>query len=100
MILVSGTMTVDPADRARALALFEAVARETRREPGCNAYFISWDIDHPSRFRVIEEWASLADLNAHLTTPHIAAFMAGLADLRLQGVSMYRYEVTSKKKVV
>ena len=44
---------------------------------------------------VSEQWASQADLDAHLKTPHVAAFLEACAALEILDMEVRRYEVSS-----
>ena len=77
MIIVSGTLTIDPADVETAMALGATMAEASLAEEGCSAYGFWQDPADPSRARVFEEWASQEALDLHFATPHMADFMAG-----------------------
>lgn len=99
MIVVVGSMRIDPRDRDRALAIFRHVAAASREEPGCSAYAVSADIDDDV-FRVVEEWESREHLAAHLGTPHIASFMAAMADVRVFDTRIVQYEVRARRRLL
>ena len=98
MIVVSGTIEIDPTDRVRALAAVAALTAATLAEPGCITYGIWTDPAEPGRFRVFEEWQNEAALTAHFGTPHIAAFRAQLATLKIRSSEIWRYEVTKRSR--
>ena len=79
MILLTGTIDVDPAQRDTFIAAAQAVHAATRAEAGCEHYSFSADIDDPGRFHLSERWADQAALDAHMATPHMAEFMGSLA---------------------
>lgn len=66
-IILTGHIDV-PADRLDAVsaALPEHI-RLTRAEPGCLAFDVTPDPDHPGRFRVSERFADQAAFEAHQT---------------------------------
>jgi quinol monooxygenase YgiN len=66
---------------ARLEQAFAKAIRATRREKGCIAYDFNRDARDPTRYLVYERWQSLADLQAHLSTAHIKALRAVLADV-------------------
>jgi quinol monooxygenase YgiN len=66
MLIVEGTIDVDPADREAFLEGRRAAVTATRSEPGCIEYAFSADLIDPGRVRVFERWASAEDLDAHL----------------------------------
>ena len=61
----------------------KAVVAATREEAGCQCYGIAVDIADPCVLWVSEQWASQADLDAHLKTPHVAAFLEACAALEI-----------------
>jgi quinol monooxygenase YgiN len=69
---VVATIPTDPemGDAVRA-GIAELVAA-TREEEGCVEYDAFESTATPGVFVTIETWRSQADLDAHMTTPHIA----------------------------
>jgi quinol monooxygenase YgiN len=66
MLVVAGTLTVAPAERAAFIEQRADLMRRARSEPGCLAYAISADPIDPDTIRLFECWASQADLDAHV----------------------------------
>ena len=58
MIIVAGTLTVDPADRDAYLAACGEVVVAARAAEGCQAFHLSADPIEPGRINVFEQWAS------------------------------------------
>ena len=73
----------------------KAVVAATRVESGCQWYGIAMDVTDPCVVWVSEQWASQADLDAHLKTPHVAAFLEACAALEILDMEARRYEVSS-----
>ena len=73
----------------------KAVVVATREEAGCQWYGIAVDVADPCVVWVSEQWASQADLDAHLKTPHVAAFLEACAALEILDMEVRRYEVSS-----
>ena len=73
----------------------KAVVAATREEVGCQWYGIAVDVTDPCIVWVSEQWASQADLDAHLKTPHVAAFLEACAALEILDMEVRRYEVSS-----
>jgi quinol monooxygenase YgiN len=64
MLIVSGHLVLDPADRdAHVLASVGAV-RLARQAPGCLDFAVSADPVDPTRVNVFERWVSPEDLDA------------------------------------
>ncbi|MBM3695089.1 MAG: antibiotic biosynthesis monooxygenase [Actinobacteria bacterium] len=93
MVVVAGTICVDPDAHARFLAAAAAVVPLTLAEAGCREYAFWADPGAPGRFLVFEEWDSEADLEAHLKAPHLRAFQAALAQIGLREAGVRRYLV-------
>ena len=64
-IIVSGTLHVDPAQRAAYLEARVPILEHARQAPGCLDFSLSADLLDPSRINVYERWRSRADLLAY-----------------------------------
>ncbi len=80
MILVTGTLPLQPSQKDAALDAVREVQRHTRSEPGNHAYEFALDIDDDHRLRIHEEWASDEALNEHMASAHFAAFLERIGD--------------------
>ena len=80
MILVTGTMPLQPAQQEAALDAVRTLQAHTRTEPGCHAYRFALDIDEPHLLRVHEEWEDDESMQAHLATPQFADFIERIGD--------------------
>ena len=58
MLIVAGTLYVDPARRDAYLASCEAAVRAARDAPGCVDFAVSADLVEPGRINVYERWES------------------------------------------
>ena len=58
MIIIAGTLHVEPSDRDRYLAGVVDVARLARRAPGCLDFVQTPDPLDPTRINVYERWES------------------------------------------
>lgn len=94
MIVVAGTISVDPDDfesyRAAAAPMIEA----TLTEEGCQVYNFAQSVIDPTEVRVFEIWDSKEHLMAHTKTPHMEVFRKALASLKIsdRNISMYESE--------
>ena len=100
MIVVSGTITIDPANNTKMEALLDTLVSATVEEAGCVSYGMYLDHRSAGSWRVFEEWASEAEMNAHMVTPHLAEFMTAMGDLGVTGVDLQRYDVAEKSKLM
>ena len=96
MIIVSGTLRVDPADIDTAMSLGATMSGASLAEEGCSAYGFWQDPADPGRVRVFEEWSDQAALDEHFATPHMGDFMAGLGQLKISDMELSKYEVSDK----
>lgn len=64
MIIVAGSLFVDPAERATYLAGCEDVMRQARQTPGCVDFQLSADALEPDRINVFEQWESVEAVEA------------------------------------
>lgn len=64
MIIVSGSIHVDPDERADYLAGCRSVIEQARVAPGCLDFHLAADPIEPSRINVYEQWESVAAVEA------------------------------------
>jgi quinol monooxygenase YgiN len=92
MICVIATIETAAGRRDDLLTVFRGLVPQVRTEKGCIEYAPM--IDVPSGLEaqgplrqnvvaVVEKWESLAALEAHLKTPHMAEFRRQTEDMRL-----------------
>lgn len=95
MLIVAGSIQIDPGDvdrlRDAAIVMMEA----THQEPGCIDYVFSVSVHDPGSVQIFETWESAEDLEKHFEMPHMATFRSALADLTITGRSVTKYEVSS-----
>jgi quinol monooxygenase YgiN len=100
MLIVSGIITMDPEGHDRAVALVEPLVEATLAESGCITYGFWADPNQPGVFRVYEEWESTDAIAEHFGTPHMAAFMGGMAELPITGTDIHQHVVTESSKLM
>lgn len=64
MIIVSGSIRTDPADRDVYVAGCREVIEQARRAPGCVDFHITADPIELDRINIYEQWVSVADVEA------------------------------------
>ena len=74
MVIIAGSLTFDPSDRAEVLAALADVTVASRRDAGCMEYSWAEDLEAPNTFRFFECWESQEQLDAHLAAPHEVVF--------------------------
>ena len=100
MVIVAGTITLDPAHRPQLEVAFDRVREATLQEPGCLEYQAYLDRKNAGTVLIFEKWRSEADLRAHFATPHMAEFGAALPQVGVISSSVKKYEVTSEGPVM
>ena len=58
-----------------------ALLEPTRAEPGCLAYDLYQSTEDPTVWVLIERWRAVADLDAHVLSSHMKAFLACAAEV-------------------
>ncbi len=90
MVHVLAVITAKPGRRDGILAAFRANVPAVHTEDGCIEYGATIDTegvgDLQTRFGedsfvVVEKWANLAALEAHIAAPHMAAYGAKTKDM-------------------
>lgn len=100
MIVVSGTITLDPANHDKAVAAMQTLAEATNQEEGCISYGFFSALGEQGSFRVFEEWQDQAAMDEHMASAHMAAFIGGLGDLGVTGSNIIKYEVSGSSKLM
>lgn len=94
MLIVAGTIEVDPEHRQAMLEAVAPMVAATLTEEGCQAYAFSPDPDDPALVRLFELWDDQASLDAHFASEHMAAWQARAADLPIRGRDITKYLVS------
>jgi len=90
MIHVIATIEVQPGKRREYLDLFSELVPKVLAEEGCLAFGPAVDIDSglgvqvPLRdnvVTVVEQWAGIDALNAHVDAPHMAEYKQAVEDI-------------------
>ncbi|HYE45968.1 MAG TPA: putative quinol monooxygenase [Caulobacter sp.] len=90
MILVMGTVRVDPDAVERLRPAMEAMLAASRAEDGCLDYAYALDLIEPGLVRVSERWTDRASLEAHFRTAHMATWRQALAgQVRERDIKLY-----------
>lgn len=93
VVVIAGTLVLEPADRAAFLEAAAAMVLASRAEAGCHDYAFSADPSEPGGVRIFERWASAADLESHFATAHMAEFRQAIRGLAITGRDVVRYDV-------
>jgi quinol monooxygenase YgiN len=99
MILVAGTVEIDPERRNAALAAAAPLLEPTRAQRGCLAYVWSADPVEPGRLHVFEAWADEAALSAHFAGACYQGMLAVLGRHGLRGADVAKYRADLREPV-
>ncbi len=96
MIIVTGTLTVDPDKRDEVIDAARTAMAATRAEDGCLSYALAADPLMDDTIVIVEEWASDQALATHGRSTHMAAFGEKLGKIGgLRGSTLVKHVVAS-----
>lgn len=81
MILIHGEARLKEGARDAMIAAAEPMVTASLAEDGCHAYRYAFDVVDPHLMYFHEEWESDEALQAHFSTPHLAAFVEATSGL-------------------
>ena len=97
MIVIIGTLNVEPSDRDALLEAAKSAMEGTLKEDGCLHYCFTADLVDPGVVHLVERWESEAHLAPHMKTEHIKTFGRALRPLKVTRGDFTIYEVASEK---
>ena len=95
MIVIQGTIVIDPAKREAAIEAANTMRAATIVEDGCLGYRFGFATDDPDLLMVAEQWASEEALVPHMASAHMAAFGAAMGEFVAGPADLTRFEVAS-----
>ena len=98
-VLISGEIDLAPEARERALTEARPLIAAALAERGCTHYAWSADLALPGRVHVFEEWASEADLAAHLVGKPYLDMSGHLAKVGIVNAVTRKYRVDHTEPV-
>ena len=98
MIVISGTIVIDPAKLDAATAAVAELETATRAEAGNIEYGFWLSHSEPGTLHVFEEWADEDAVNAHMGSDHMAAFLGAAGDFGIRSTNLSRDDVSTKTK--
>jgi quinol monooxygenase YgiN len=72
-------------------AVLVELIEPSRKDPGCIQYELFQNMSDPTDFTFVERWASNAELDAHLASPHVKIAVAKLDGLVAANPDIRRY---------
>lgn len=94
MLVIAGTFSLHPDDRAAFLENAKTASAESRKEEGNHEYVFSADPVDDGLVRLYELWDSEDRLAAHSSSDHMKAFGAANKGLRFTGREIMKYYVS------
>ena len=95
MLVIAGTIRIDPAKREEAVAAARVIMEKTHQEDGNLAYAFSTDLEDGALLHIFEKWQSQEALDFHFKTPHMAEFQAAAGGFGLHEMNLEKYEIAS-----
>ena len=96
MIIIAGTIDIDPANIDTALAEAVVMMKATHEEEGNLAYVFSADPLVPGRIQLFEKWTTEEALAAHSASAHMQEFRPKMGGWGVKGADVKRYEISSE----
>jgi len=97
-VTIIGTVIAKPGTREELQTLLAAQVAPTRAEPGCINYDFHVDANDPCVFVFYENWRSQADLDAHMTMPHLRPLLSAIDRLLSSPVEIRHLQMLSGTK--
>jgi quinol monooxygenase YgiN len=99
VIIIAGTVDVDPARREAALDAGRPHIEGARAQPGCLAYAWAPDPTVPGRIVVLECWEDEAALAAHFSGAHYLRMRETIAGYGIRGLDVQKHRVSRSEPV-
>ena len=100
MLVLAGSVRIDPAKRNDGVEATIEVMQESRKLPGCISFVLAADLEDPGVLHVFQEWESPEALNRHLTGPRVEAVRLQLGSLGVCEIAVQRYSISSVGPIV
>ncbi len=94
MIIVAGTVRIDPTKLVAAREIMDRMINASRAEDGCLDYSYSVDVLDPSVVHVFEAWRDMETLQLHFKMPHLAEWRAAWPSFGISDRKLHIYEVS------
>ena len=97
MLLIMGTVRIDPEMLVQAEPLMRRMVEASRAEDGCEAYAYAQDLLEPGLIHVSELWRDQAALDLHFQTPHLAEWRAAWPSFGIRDRNLRLYQLGESK---
>ena len=95
MLVIAGTIEIDPSKLEDAKVAAIEMMAETHKESGNLAYVFSSDYENDGIVHVFEQWESQEALDAHFKAPHMAKFQQAMGGFGVKGMAVQKYQISS-----
>ena len=92
-VTVVARIKAKPGMEAEVREVLMALVAPTTREKGCINYDLHQAADNKGLFMFYENWCSREDLDEHLGTPHLQAFLGKAGELLAEPVDISLWEM-------
>lgn len=99
MLVIMGTVRIDPARIADALPAMSRMVAASNAEDGCLLYAYSQDLVDPGLVRISECWRDRAALKDHFTSVHMDEWRSVIPTLGITDRNLTLYEVSGSEPV-
>lgn len=99
MIIIMGTVRIEPANIAAALPAMQRMVAASSAEDGCELYAYSQDLVDPGLVRISERWRDRDALKAHFATPHMAEWREVIPTLGISDRNLALFEANDGEAV-
>ncbi len=99
MLVIAGTITIDPTKLEEAKQAAAIMMAETHKEPGNVQYVFSGSFSSEGVIQIFEEWESQEALDFHFGTPHMTDFQQKMGSFGIKDISVQKFQVSSKGPV-
>ena len=93
MLLIAGSIRIDPTRRDELIETAIEVALELRKQVGCTEVSISADLEDRSLLHLLQKWDSQAALSVNITSPRIFAIQNQVGRLGIREMTLLKYDV-------
>jgi quinol monooxygenase YgiN len=92
MIIVTGSVLVQPEALGQLLRISLEHVHRSRLEPGCLLHAVHQDVEDPNRVVFLEQWLDLNALKVHFGVPESRAFAKALNGLASELATLEIYD--------
>ena len=95
MIIVAGTVRIDPSKREATREAMDKVIKASRAEAGCIEYSYAIDVLDPHVVHVFEVWRDKEVLQLHFKMPHLSEWRAAWTPIGVTDRKLQLYEISA-----